>query len=151
MGYVPKKKKAKQEHSSGNLLSVSLVWKKYSSLIKLCIVKWVKLLVCFRLHVTVQDAEQMRTERTALEKQIRTLQTKCADLEREKYEAVAKVQDCVQLLEEANLQKSQVSHEWRRFLDVRKLSSPAVMKCPFMYICGGIHTYTTKCLSCLLY
>ena len=60
-----------------------------------------------RLHVTVQDAEQLRTERTALEKQIRMLQTKCAHLEREKYEAVAKVQDCVQLLEEANLQKSQ--------------------------------------------
>ncbi|POI31018.1 hypothetical protein CIB84_005231, partial [Bambusicola thoracicus] len=60
-----------------------------------------------RLHVTVQDAEQLRTERAALEKQIRTLQKKCAHLEREKYEAVAKVQDCIQLLEEANLQKSQ--------------------------------------------
>ncbi|XP_021249913.1 sodium channel and clathrin linker 1 isoform X3 [Numida meleagris] len=60
-----------------------------------------------RLHVTVQDAEQLRTERADLEKQIRTLQTKCANLEREKYEAVAKVQDCIQLLEEANLQKSQ--------------------------------------------
>ncbi|OXB59164.1 hypothetical protein ASZ78_010763, partial [Callipepla squamata] len=60
-----------------------------------------------RLRVTVQDAEELRTERTALEKQIRTLQTKCANLDREKYEAVAKVQDCLQLLEEANLQKSQ--------------------------------------------
>ncbi|XP_042746886.1 sodium channel and clathrin linker 1-like [Lagopus leucura] len=60
-----------------------------------------------RLHVSVQDGEQMRTERTALEKQIRMLHTKCANLEREKYEAVARVQDCVQLLEEANLQKSQ--------------------------------------------
>ncbi|NWR61026.1 SCLT1 protein, partial [Bucorvus abyssinicus] len=61
-----------------------------------------------RLRVTVQDAEQLRTEKTALEKQIRELQTKYANLEREKYDAVAKVQDCVQLLEEANLQKSQV-------------------------------------------
>ncbi|XP_072190466.1 sodium channel and clathrin linker 1 isoform X1 [Excalfactoria chinensis] len=60
-----------------------------------------------RLHVTVQDAEELRTERTALEEQIRMLQTRCAKLEREKYEAVTKVQDCVQLLEEANLQKSQ--------------------------------------------
>uniref|UniRef100_A0A8C2SZS6 Sodium channel and clathrin linker 1 n=1 Tax=Coturnix japonica TaxID=93934 RepID=A0A8C2SZS6_COTJA len=60
-----------------------------------------------KLHVTIQDAEELRTERTALEKQIRMLQTKCAKLEREKYEAVTKVQDCVQLLEEANLQKSQ--------------------------------------------
>lgn len=60
-----------------------------------------------RLRVTVQDAEQLRTERTALEKQIRELQTKYTNLEREKYDAVAKVQDCIQLLEEANLQKSQ--------------------------------------------
>ncbi|KFR05440.1 Sodium channel and clathrin linker 1, partial [Opisthocomus hoazin] len=60
-----------------------------------------------RLRVTVQDAEQLRTERTALEKQIGELQTKYANLEREKYDAVAKVQDCIQLLEEANLQKSQ--------------------------------------------
>ncbi|XP_050752232.1 sodium channel and clathrin linker 1 [Gymnogyps californianus] len=60
-----------------------------------------------RLRVTVQDAEELRTERTALEKQVRELQTKYATLEREKYEAVAKVQDCIQLLEEANLQKSQ--------------------------------------------
>ncbi|XP_054681326.1 sodium channel and clathrin linker 1 isoform X1 [Grus americana] len=60
-----------------------------------------------RLRVTVQEAEQLRTERTALEKQIRELQTKYANLEGEKYDAVAKVQDCIQLLEEANLQKSQ--------------------------------------------
>ncbi|NXT36398.1 SCLT1 protein, partial [Pelecanoides urinatrix] len=60
-----------------------------------------------RLCVAVQDAEQLRTERTALEKQIGELQTKHANLEREKYDAVAKVQDCIQLLEEANLQKSQ--------------------------------------------
>ncbi|KAM6120494.1 sodium channel and clathrin linker 1 isoform 2-T2 [Pterocles gutturalis] len=60
-----------------------------------------------RLRVTVQDAEQLTTERTALEKQIGELHTKYANLEREKYDAVAKVQDCIQLLEEANLQKSQ--------------------------------------------
>uniref|UniRef100_A0A8C6ZRK4 Sodium channel and clathrin linker 1 n=1 Tax=Nothoprocta perdicaria TaxID=30464 RepID=A0A8C6ZRK4_NOTPE len=60
-----------------------------------------------RLRVTVQDAEQLRTERAALEKQIRELQTKCATLEKEKYSAVTKVQDSIQLLEEANLQKSQ--------------------------------------------
>ncbi|NXG77742.1 SCLT1 protein, partial [Baryphthengus martii] len=60
-----------------------------------------------RLRVTVQDAERLRTERTALEKQMGELQTKCTNLEREKYNAVAKVQDCIQLLEEANLQKNQ--------------------------------------------
>lgn len=61
-----------------------------------------------RLFVTAEDAELLRTERTALEKQIGELQTRCADLEREKYDAVEKVQDCIQLLEEANLQKSEV-------------------------------------------
>ncbi|NXG24254.1 SCLT1 protein, partial [Grallaria varia] len=60
-----------------------------------------------RLIVTVQDAEQLRTDRAALEEQIRELQAKAANLESEKYDAVAKVQDCIQLLEEANLEKSQ--------------------------------------------
>ncbi|XP_054845975.1 sodium channel and clathrin linker 1 [Eublepharis macularius] len=60
-----------------------------------------------RLCVTTQDSQQLRTERTNLEKQIAELQMKCADLEREKYDAVDKVRDSMQLLEEANLQKSQ--------------------------------------------
>ncbi|NXP28119.1 SCLT1 protein, partial [Scytalopus superciliaris] len=60
-----------------------------------------------RLLVTVQDAEQLKTDRAALEEQIRELQAKAANLESEKYDAVAKVQDCIQLLEEANLEKSQ--------------------------------------------
>ncbi|NXV10195.1 SCLT1 protein, partial [Cettia cetti] len=60
-----------------------------------------------RLCVTVQGAERLRTEKAALEEQIRELQAKSASLESEKYDAVAKVQDCIQLLEEANLLKSQ--------------------------------------------
>ncbi|NWI37718.1 SCLT1 protein, partial [Picathartes gymnocephalus] len=60
-----------------------------------------------RLCVTVQDAERLRTEKVALEEQIRELQAKSANLESETYDAVAKVQDCIQLLEEANLEKSQ--------------------------------------------
>ncbi|XP_064366771.1 sodium channel and clathrin linker 1 isoform X9 [Dromaius novaehollandiae] len=68
-----------------------------------------------RLRVTVQDAEQLRTERTALEKQIRELQTKCASLEKEKYNAVTKVRDSIQLLEEANLQKSQVDSAKKQY------------------------------------
>ncbi|NWZ91412.1 SCLT1 protein, partial [Nesospiza acunhae] len=60
-----------------------------------------------RLCVAVQDAEQLRTEKVALEEEIRELQAKSANLESETYDAVAKVQDCIQLLEEANLQKSQ--------------------------------------------
>ncbi|XP_050176450.1 sodium channel and clathrin linker 1 [Myiozetetes cayanensis] len=60
-----------------------------------------------RLLVTVQEAEQLRTERAALEEQIKELQAKAANLESEKYDAVVKVQDCIQLLEEANLEKNQ--------------------------------------------
>ncbi|NWW81441.1 SCLT1 protein, partial [Climacteris rufus] len=60
-----------------------------------------------RLSVTVQDVERLRTERVALEEQIIELQARSANLESEKYDAVAKVQDCIQLLEEANLEKSQ--------------------------------------------
>ncbi|NWW56332.1 SCLT1 protein, partial [Ifrita kowaldi] len=64
-----------------------------------------------RLCVTVQDAERLRTERVALEEQIRELQAKSAHLESERYDAVVKVQDCLQLLEEANLEKSQALFE----------------------------------------
>ncbi|NXH19934.1 SCLT1 protein, partial [Bucco capensis] len=60
-----------------------------------------------RLRVAVKDAEELRTARTALEKQLGELQAKCANLERDKYDAVTKVQDCIQFLEEANLQKTQ--------------------------------------------
>ncbi|TRZ14929.1 hypothetical protein HGM15179_012193 [Zosterops borbonicus] len=64
-----------------------------------------------RLCVTVQDAERLRTEKAALEEQLRELQARSASLESEKYDAVAKVQDCIQLLEEANLLKSQALFE----------------------------------------
>nr|XP_009687613.1 PREDICTED: sodium channel and clathrin linker 1 isoform X1 [Struthio camelus australis] len=75
-----------------------------------------------RLRVTIQDAEHLRTERAALEKQIRELQTKCANLEKEKYNAVAKVQDSIQLLEEANLQKSQALFgEKQKEEEIRKM------------------------------
>ncbi|KAM4706716.1 sodium channel and clathrin linker 1 [Discoglossus pictus] len=60
-----------------------------------------------RLRVTVQDLEQLKIERTALEKHIGELQSKCAELEEEKYGAIIRVRDSIQLLEEANLQKDQ--------------------------------------------
>ncbi|NXM43794.1 SCLT1 protein, partial [Gymnorhina tibicen] len=60
-----------------------------------------------RLRVTVQDAERLKTERVELEEQIRELQAQSANLESERYDAVVKVQDCIQLLEEANLEKNQ--------------------------------------------
>ncbi|XP_027514828.1 sodium channel and clathrin linker 1 isoform X4 [Corapipo altera] len=75
-----------------------------------------------RLLVTVQDAEQLRTERAVLEEQIRELQAKAANLESEKYDAVVKVQDCIQLLEEANLEKSQALFgEKRKEEEIKKM------------------------------
>ncbi|KAK2500984.1 hypothetical protein MC885_018013, partial [Smutsia gigantea] len=61
-----------------------------------------------RLCVTIQEATQAREENTHLEKQTRELQAKCNELENEKYGAIARVRNSVQLLEEANLQKNQV-------------------------------------------
>ncbi|KAK1175472.1 sodium channel and clathrin linker 1 [Acipenser oxyrinchus oxyrinchus] len=60
-----------------------------------------------RLKVAVQEAEQFRKERTAWERQIGELQGKCAGLDEEKYEAVSKVRDSIQLAEETTLQKDQ--------------------------------------------
>nr|XP_033795034.1 sodium channel and clathrin linker 1 [Geotrypetes seraphini]XP_033795044.1 sodium channel and clathrin linker 1 [Geotrypetes seraphini] len=61
-----------------------------------------------RLRVATQDVEQLGTERTSLEKQVGELQAKCSDLEEERYEAVGRVRDSLQLVEEANLEKDQV-------------------------------------------
>ncbi|XP_060542818.1 sodium channel and clathrin linker 1 isoform X2 [Pantherophis guttatus] len=60
-----------------------------------------------RLCVATKDSKQLRSERTNLEKTIQELQTKCVNIEEEKYDAVGKVRDSMQLIEEANLQKSQ--------------------------------------------
>ncbi|KAK2519251.1 Sclt1 [Columba guinea] len=75
-----------------------------------------------RLCVALEDAEQLTRERTALEKQIQELQTRYADVEREKYDAVGKVQDCIQLLEDANLQRSQaLIAEKQKEEDIKKM------------------------------
>ncbi|OCT97081.1 sodium channel and clathrin linker 1 [Xenopus laevis] len=60
-----------------------------------------------RLKVAVQDVEKLKEERIALEKLIGELQAKCAKFEEEKYVAVSRVRDSMQILEEANLQKDQ--------------------------------------------
>uniref|UniRef100_A0A8C5T5C1 Sodium channel and clathrin linker 1 n=1 Tax=Malurus cyaneus samueli TaxID=2593467 RepID=A0A8C5T5C1_9PASS len=64
-----------------------------------------------RLCMTAQESERLKAERAVLEEQISELQAKSATLESEKYEAVAKVQDCIQLLEEATLEKNQALFE----------------------------------------
>ncbi|NWV93876.1 SCLT1 protein, partial [Machaerirhynchus nigripectus] len=75
-----------------------------------------------RLRVTAEDAERLRAERVDLEEQIRELQVKSANLESERYDAVGKVQDCIQLLEEANLEKNQaLFEEKQKEEEIRKL------------------------------
>ncbi|XP_069782090.1 sodium channel and clathrin linker 1 [Narcine bancroftii] len=61
-----------------------------------------------RLQAATQVAEKLQKEKYSFELQIGKLQEKYAQAEDEKYEAVAKVRDSMQLLEEANLQKDQV-------------------------------------------
>nr|XP_016854379.1 PREDICTED: sodium channel and clathrin linker 1 isoform X4 [Anolis carolinensis] len=68
-----------------------------------------------KLCVATKDSEQLRTNRSTLEKQIQELQKSCVEIEKEKYDAVEKVRDSLQLLEEANLQKSQVENERKRY------------------------------------
>ncbi|XP_045686902.1 sodium channel and clathrin linker 1 isoform X2 [Phyllostomus hastatus] len=60
-----------------------------------------------RLCVAIQEANQLRTEKTHLENQTRDLQAKYNELENEKYEAILRARNSMQLLEEATLQKNQ--------------------------------------------
>ncbi|XP_071360022.1 sodium channel and clathrin linker 1 isoform X2 [Trachinotus anak] len=60
-----------------------------------------------RLKVTSQEAESFRREQTVWETRLGELQARCTTLEEEKYEALAKVRESVQVAEEAALQKDQ--------------------------------------------
>ncbi|XP_055990496.1 sodium channel and clathrin linker 1 [Sorex fumeus] len=60
-----------------------------------------------RLRVALQDAGQLRAEKARLERQNADLQAQCSELQGEKFEAVQRARGSLQLLEEANLQKSQ--------------------------------------------
>jgi hypothetical protein len=86
-----------------------------------------------RLCVTVQEVTQLREDKAHLEKQTRDLQAKCSASENEKYEAITRARESMQLLEEANLEKSQVG-------------TPAA--CPCSVRCRGCaHTPSTKGLG----
>ncbi|XP_016043664.1 sodium channel and clathrin linker 1 [Erinaceus europaeus] len=60
-----------------------------------------------RLRVEIQEANQLKAEKTHLEKQTADLQAKCQELEGEKFEAIVQARNSMQLLEEAHLQKHQ--------------------------------------------
>lgn len=62
-----------------------------------------------RLKAASQEAEAVRREQTVWERKVGELQARCTTLEEEKYEALAKVRESVQMAEEAALQKDQVT------------------------------------------
>uniref|UniRef100_A0A8I3PN60 Sodium channel and clathrin linker 1 n=2 Tax=Canis lupus familiaris TaxID=9615 RepID=A0A8I3PN60_CANLF len=68
-----------------------------------------------RLCVAIQEATQLRAQKTHLEKRTRELQAKCNELENEKYEAIVRARNSMQLLEEANLQKNQVANTRKQY------------------------------------
>ncbi|XP_015861482.1 sodium channel and clathrin linker 1 isoform X3 [Peromyscus maniculatus bairdii] len=73
-----------------------------------------------RLCIAIQEANVLRTGKTHLEKQIKELQAKCNESENEKYEAISRARDSMQLLEEANLKKSQILLEEKQKEDDRE-------------------------------
>uniref|UniRef100_A0A3Q3LBE9 Sodium channel and clathrin linker 1 n=1 Tax=Mastacembelus armatus TaxID=205130 RepID=A0A3Q3LBE9_9TELE len=60
-----------------------------------------------RLKAASQEAEAVRREQAVWERKVGELQGRCTTLEEEKYEALAKVRESVQVAEEAVLQKDQ--------------------------------------------
>ncbi|KAM8969153.1 sodium channel and clathrin linker 1-like isoform 3-T3 [Sarcophilus harrisii] len=75
-----------------------------------------------RLCAAIQEADQLKIEKANLEKQTKDLQVKCVGLENEKYEAILRARDSMQLLEEANLQKNQaLLEEKQKEEDIKKM------------------------------
>ncbi|XP_038203687.1 sodium channel and clathrin linker 1 isoform X2 [Arvicola amphibius] len=73
-----------------------------------------------RLCIAIQEANVLKTGKTHLEKQIKELQAKCNESENEKYEAISRARDSMQLLEEANLKKNQILLEEKQKEDDRE-------------------------------
>ncbi|XP_033986683.1 sodium channel and clathrin linker 1 isoform X2 [Trematomus bernacchii] len=61
-----------------------------------------------RLKAATQEAETVRRDQTVWERKVGELQNRCSTLEEEKYEALAKVRESVQVAEEATLLKEQI-------------------------------------------
>ncbi|XP_034058320.1 sodium channel and clathrin linker 1 [Gymnodraco acuticeps] len=61
-----------------------------------------------RLQAATQEAEAVRRDQTVWERKVGELQNRCSTLEEEKYEALAKVRESIQVAEEATLQREQV-------------------------------------------
>uniref|UniRef100_A0A8I6AEY4 Sodium channel and clathrin linker 1 n=1 Tax=Rattus norvegicus TaxID=10116 RepID=A0A8I6AEY4_RAT len=68
-----------------------------------------------RLCIAIQEANVLKTGKTQLEKQIKELQAKCSESENEKYEAISRARDSMQLLEEANIKQNQVESTKKQY------------------------------------
>lgn len=62
-----------------------------------------------RLKAATQDSESVRRKQTEWERQVGELQGRCSSLEEEKFEALSRLRNSIQLAEEASLQREQVT------------------------------------------
>lgn len=92
-----------------------------------------------RLKAATHEAEAVRRDQTVWERKVGELQAHCSALEDQKYEALAKVRESVQLAEEAALQKDQVTVAavWRRSAQLKYVFSPSTSELFFPLTCGA--------------
>ncbi|XP_073698524.1 sodium channel and clathrin linker 1 [Garra rufa] len=75
-----------------------------------------------RLKTATQDSESVRRKQTEWERQVGELQGRCASLEEEKFEALSRLRNSIQLAEEASLQREQAQlREKQRAEELEKM------------------------------
>ncbi|XP_016347214.1 sodium channel and clathrin linker 1 [Sinocyclocheilus anshuiensis] len=75
-----------------------------------------------RLKAATQDSESVRRKQTDWERQVGDLQGRCASLEEEKFEALSRLRNSIQLAEEASLQREQAQlREKQRTEELEKM------------------------------
>uniref|UniRef100_A0A9J7XWB4 Sodium channel and clathrin linker 1 n=1 Tax=Cyprinus carpio carpio TaxID=630221 RepID=A0A9J7XWB4_CYPCA len=75
-----------------------------------------------RLKAAMQDSESVRRKQTEWERQVGELQGRCASLEKEKFEALSRLRNSIQLAEEASLQREQAQlREKQRAEELEKM------------------------------
>ncbi|CAM4499666.1 unnamed protein product [Leuciscus chuanchicus] len=75
-----------------------------------------------RLKAATQDSESVRRKQTEWERQVGELQGRCASLEEEKFEALSRLRNSIQLAEEASLQIEQAQlREKQRAEELEKM------------------------------
>lgn len=75
-----------------------------------------------RLKAAMQDSESVRRKQTDWERQVGELQGRCSSLEEEKFEALSRLRNSIQLAEEASLQREQAQlREKQRAEELEKM------------------------------